>query len=163
MNGIITNIGVYSTCLLGGYAALLTAGQLIENICSKKITSQEQLDEIVDKEADKLGMDKRKVFATYYSKTHPDYKKIQGARSSVQGWDKEKDEIVFYDPTEHRKKGIIPLKVLEVKEGWGSNVGAVRHELYHLAKHLPRKGNFLKYFFYEEPTATIYSTTGVKL
>jgi hypothetical protein len=163
MKEIISNILTYSAYAFGGYAAVLAAAELMENFFSKKITCQEQLDEIVNKEADKLGMDKRNIVSTYYSKTHPDYKKIRGARSSVQGWDREKDEIVFYDPAEHRKKGIIPLKVLEVKEGWGSNVGAVRHELYHLAKHLPRKRNFLKYFFYEEPTATIYSITGVKL
>lgn len=134
---------------IGGYLATLLGAQLIGHLTSQKIRSQEELDKIVEEEADKLGMDKRTLISKFYSTDDKEYSDILGARCFIEDFDFE----------EH----IIPMKVVEIKEGWGARRHTVRHELYHLLKHLPRKRGLLKYLFYEEPTATIYAITGIKL
>ena len=100
-----------------------------------------------------LVVDKRLVVAKFYAVGDKDYSTIRGARCYIEDFDFE----------EHT----IPIKVVEIKEGWGARRGAVRHELYHLHKHMPLRKNpvakFLRGFFYEEPTATLYAITGIKL
>ncbi len=150
MNEILENLATYTGIALGSYTALLAGAQAVEDLASEKIRTQEQLDKIVDEEADKLGLNKRVVVAKFYTVGDKRYHTIRGARSYVEDFNFE----------EHT----IPIKVVEIKEGWGARRGAVRHELYHLKKHLPRKRkSFLKSFFYEEPTATLYALTGIQL
>ena len=129
MNEVLKDLATYTGIALGGYTALLAGAQLIE-VASEKITSQEQLDRIVDEESDKIGIDKRLVVGKFYAAGDKNYHTIRGARCFIEDFNLEKRTI--------------PIKVVEIKEGWGARRGAVRHELYHLKKHLPRKNkNFL--------------------
>ena len=152
MNEILENLPTYAGIALGTYTALLFGTQALESV-SEKINSQEQLDDVVEEEAKKLGMDSRLVVGKFYAVDEKNYDKIRGARCY-------QDDFEFEGHT-------LPFKVVEIKEGWGARKGAVRHELYHLHKHLPLRKNpvakFLRGFFYEEPTATLYATTGIKL
>src|SRR3989344_5011776 len=120
MNEILKNLPAYTGIALGAYTALLFGAQAFE-LVSEKITSQEQLDDVVEEESNKLGMDSRLVVGRFYAVSGKDYDRIRG----------------------------------------------VRHELYHLHKHMPLRKNpiakFLRGFFYEEPTATLYATTGIRL
>lgn len=154
MNEILENLLAYAGIALGSYAALLVGAQAFEDFSSEKITSQKQLEKIVNKEAEELGMDKRLIVSKFYTFGDKNYRKIIGARCYIVDFNFEESTI--------------PLKVVEIKEGWGARRGAVRHELYHLQNHLPRKksnllSRFLKSLFYEEPTATLYAITGIKL
>ena len=153
MNEILENLPTYAGIALGTYTALLFGTQVVQDLATEKITSQEQLDGIVEEEAKKLGMDSRLVVGKFYVVGDKNYDKIRGARCY-------QDDFEFEGHT-------LPFKVVEIKEGWGARKGAVRHELYHLHKHLPLRKNpvakFLRGFFYEEPTATLYATTGIKL
>ena len=153
MNEVLKNLPTYAGVALGTYTALLVGAQVVQDLATEKITSQEQLDEIVEEESKKLGMDSRLVVGKFYGVGDKNYDKIRGARCC-------QDDFEFEGHT-------LPFKVVEIKEGWGARRGAVRHELYHLHKHLPLRKNpiakFLRGFFYEEPTATLYATTGIKL
>ena len=152
MNEVLENLATYSGIARGAYTALLFGAQALESV-SEKITSQEQLDEVVEEEARKLGMDSRLVVGKFYAVGDKNYDRIRGARCF-------QDNFEFEGHT-------LPMKVVEIKEGWGARRGAVRHELYHLHRHLPLRKNpvakFLRGFFYEEPTATLYATTEIKL
>lgn len=151
---------------LGGvvtaYAGFLVGGGLWQNFASESVTSQEQLERIVGEEADKLGLDKSKIIAEFYDKGHKNYGKIRGARSTVLHFDLDRDEFVSGDEVEDKRIGLINL--LEIKEGWGANRGAVRHESYHLDKHFPRTKGIVQMmkWFYQEPAAILYATTGIK-
>jgi len=149
MDNILEHLAVYTGMALTGYTLALAGAQLVGNLVSEKICSQAHLDQVVEEEARKIGVNQRTLVANFYVRNGPNYNNIRGARSKV-------DDFVFEGRT-------IPMKVLEIKEGWGASRAAVRHELYHLKKHLPRKKNRLKSFFYEEPTATVYELTGIKL
>ena len=153
MTEILENLPTYAGIAIGTYSALLFGAQVFQDLASEKITSQEQLDTIVDEEADKLGMDKRTLVGRFYAVGDEDYDKIRGARCF-------QDDFEFEGHT-------IPMKVVEIKEGWGARRGAVRHELYHLENHLPLRKNIiarlLRGFFYEEPTATLYAITGIEI
>jgi hypothetical protein len=153
MNEILENLPTYTGIALGTYTALLVGAQAVQDLATEKITSQEQLDGIVEEEAKKLGMDSRLVVGKFYAVGDINYDRIRGARCY-------QDDFEFEGHT-------LPFKVVEIKEGWGARRGAVRHELYHLHKHMPLRKNpiaiFLRGFFYEEPTATLYATTGIKL
>ncbi len=153
MNNKLENLAKYTGIALGSYTVLLAGAQAFQDLASEKITSQDQLDRVGDEEAEKLGMDKRTLVAKFYAVGDENYNRINGARCFVEDFDFE----------EHTT----PIKVVEIKEGWGASRGAVRHELYHLKNHLPRRKNpitrFLRGFFYEEPTATLYAIKGINL
>lgn len=148
MNDILETLVTYAGIAIGSYTALLLGAELIQDLISEKITSKEQLDEIIEEEAENIGLDKRLVVGKLYAS---DDKRIFGARCYVEDFDFE----------EHT----IPIKVVELKSGWGATRGAVRHEMYHLKNHFPRTKNrvlrFLKGLFYEEPTATLYAIIGI--
>ena len=150
MSEILQTIAAYAGIALGSYTALMIGAQLIGSLASEKIKSQEHLDKIVEEEAKKLDMDPSLVVGIFYSS---DDKRILGARCYEEDFDFE----------EHT----IPMKVVEIQQGWDASRGTVKHELYHLKKHFPLPENkalrFLRAFFYEEPTATLYSITGVEL
>ena len=153
MNEILENLPTYTGIALGAYTALLVGAQVVQDLATEKIKSKEQLDEIVEEESKRLGMDSRLVVGKFYAVGDKDYDRILGARCY-------QDDFEFEGHT-------LPFKVVEIKEGWGARRGAVRHELYHLHRHMPLRKNpiakFLRGFFYEEPTATLYATTGIKL
>src|SRR3989344_5266237 len=118
MNELVETVAISAGVFLGGYTALLVAAQLIQDFGSEKIKSQKQLDKIANEEADKLGLDKRTLVARFYAVGDKNYASILGARCYVEDFEFE----------EHT----IPMKVVEIKEGYGARRGAVRHELYHL-------------------------------
>ena len=149
---VATGIGIVGQCLVG-YATLLFSAQAISSLLSEKIQSQEQLERVVEEEADILGLDKRSLIAKYYSSEDENYDHIFGARCCITNFEFEGH--------------MIPMKVVEIKEGWGARRTAVRHELYHLLKHFPVKKNlvarFIRGALYEEPTAILYEITGIKV
>jgi hypothetical protein len=153
MNEILENLPTYVGSALGAYTVLLFGAQAIQDLTTKKIRSQTHLDKIIEEESSKLGMDPRLIIGTFYTTDNKDYNKIYGARGCE------------YDYKFEGK--IVPFKCVDIKEGWGARRGAVKHELYHLKKHVPVSKNpivrTLKGFFYEEPTATLYATTGIQL
>ena len=153
MNEILENLPTYTGIALGAYTALLFGAQAVQDLATEKINSQEQLDDVVEEESKRLGMDTRLVVGKFYAVGDKNYNRIRGARCY-------QDDFEFEGQT-------LPFKVVEIKEGWGARRGAVRHELYHLHKHMPLRKNpiakFLRGFFYEEPTATLYATTEIKL
>ncbi|MBI2112222.1 hypothetical protein HYT52_01675 [Candidatus Woesearchaeota archaeon] len=149
MNEILKSIAVWGGSIFGIYTLFLAFAQSFE-LFSERIRSEHDLKRIVNEEADKLGMSTRDIVDIFYEKNHKNYKKIRGARCHLD--------------TDEFEGSKLPIKVIEIKEGYGATRAVVRHELYHLYKHLPRKKNIpLMNFFYEEPTATLYALTGLKL
>ena len=67
MNEVLENLVTYTGIALGSYTALLAGAQAFQDLATEKITSKEQLDKIVDEEAEKLGMDKRTLVAKFYA------------------------------------------------------------------------------------------------
>ena len=153
MNEILKNLPTYFGMVLGGYTALLFGTQAVALLFSEKINSQEHLDKVVNEEADKLGLDKRTLVGRFYAPDDSNYSSITGARCFVA-------DFVFEERT-------VPIKVVEIKSGAYARRNVVRHELYHLANHFPIRKNSvarcLGNFFYEEPTAILYESTGIKL
>src|SRR3989338_6920563 len=97
--------------VLGGYTTLLIGAQTISSLLSEKIQSQEKLERVVDEEADKLGLDKRLIVAKYYSSKDENYDSISGARCYIEQFEFESYRM--------------PMKVVEIKEGWGARRTAV--------------------------------------
>ena len=152
--------GAYAT---GGYFTLLTLSQLIENFCSQKINSQEELEEIAEEESRRIGLNPNSVIPVYVEKDNPNYKRLYGSRCKVEGYDSENDKFVSSNLIDDKK--IICINIMEIKEGWGANRGTVRHEIYHLKKHMPRPKNRIRRkaeWIYQKPAATLYSLTGIK-
>ena len=157
---IVFGIAAIPTIYLGG----LVGFGIAENFCSEKIKSKEDLERITSEEAKKLDLDQSNLFPVFiqmYSKGH---KLLSSNRASVRGYDKKKHRLVPYGEVD--EQNIFPIQVIEIKEGFGSSRGMVRHELYHLKKHL--SGAKSKFFnrlkwFYEEPAATIYAVTGLQI
>ncbi len=152
MNELFETALLYVGLPLGAYATLLLGAQAVQDLKSEKITSQDHLDRIVDEEAHNLGMNRRAIDAKYFAPGDKGYDQLRGARC--------KPVIV----TVAEKS--VEIQTLDIKAGWGAGRGAVRHELYHLQNHFPRPRNsvlgFARAFFYEEPTATLYSLIGKK-
>ncbi len=164
MNEIVENLAKAAGYSAGAYGILLTGGSVLEALFSHRIRSHEQLDAVLDEEAGKLEGDESSLGAKFYSNRDRGFNKIRGARSSKSGFDLENDIFLSLDAV--NGSTIVPVDLIEIKQGWGASIGAVRHELYHLSKHFPRGGGFggfLKYWLYEEPTAILYATTGLKL
>lgn len=153
MNEILENLPTYIGIALGSYTALLVGAHTVQDLASEKITSQEQLDEIVEEESKKLRMNSGLVDGKFYAVGDKKYNRIRGARCYQEDFEVEGRTLLF--------------KVVEIKEGWVARRGAVRHELYHLHRHMSLRKNpvakFLRVFFYEEPTAILYAITGIKL
>ena len=84
MNQVIENIALCAGYALAAYTAVLGGAQLIGDLASQKIKSQEELDLIVVEEAEKLGLDKRLVLSKFYRKEDRDYSSIRGARSCIE-------------------------------------------------------------------------------
>ncbi|PIN90554.1 hypothetical protein COU61_02545 [Candidatus Pacearchaeota archaeon CG10_big_fil_rev_8_21_14_0_10_35_13] len=136
--------------LVPNYLLMALGLQGISGFVSERILNQEHLDGVVKEEAKKLGLNNL-VMGVFREKKSSAYKTLLGARSSI-----------LYDTDNNGNA--VAIKFLELKEGYGANRSVVRHELYHLKKHLPRKReSFLKEMFYEEPTATIYECFGIVL
>lgn len=150
MEDWITTAGIIGGSIIGGYTALLFGAQAVQDFASQKITSQKELDQIVEEESARIGLDPESVLADLHLKGTPKYKQILGARCST--------PIVDVDGTP------VQLGYIELKEGYGARKGTVRHELYHIKHHLSReKRGFLRKFLWEEPTATLYALTGIEL
>jgi len=157
----------YAGCGLLAATGIIYGADIVFNFFSEKIKSQSELEAVVNEETKKLGMKSNNILSTFHKKDDTDYYSFFGARSGIVGYDKESKAVTTYDDIDNAN--IIELKVLDIKEGSRATKQAVRHELYHLSRHLPipepksKIKKFLKYFFYEEPAAILYATTGVKL
>jgi hypothetical protein len=160
------DLAKYAGYALGAYTALLFGAELVQDAISRRIHSQEELETVVKEEAEQLGMNPNSILSSFYRKENPKYNSIWGASCSKDYYYPQKDE--FVSPEDIDRNKLVELNIIELREGRGATRGTVRHELYHLFKHLPRESNsklfnFLRGFFYEEPTAVLYSLTGVKI
>jgi len=164
MKELFKDLAIYTSAALGAYTVLLTLAGAVENFCSRRIRTKSELEEAVEKEGIKQGI-KDITIVDFIEKSSPRYKKIRGSRASVSAYDKTRNKLV---PPENadESKGIYPINIVEIKEGLGANTGAVKHEVYHLKYHLPGPKNKilsgLKYFFYDEPAAILYSLRNLK-
>lgn len=160
----IQDLLVYGSAIPAAYVAALVAGGIIQNFGSHRIRSEEELETIVKEEAERLDVDSSILISNWVSKDNPKYSKILGARSTIFGYDTQADELVSAELVDGEK--VREVKVIDVKEGWGANRGAVRHELYHLKKHLPLSRNKLVRglkWIYQEPATVLYAVTGLKV
>ena len=108
------------------YYALLTAGDLAQDLFSRRVNSEEELKTLVNQEAEKLGLSKRGLIATLtpYSE----------ARASVWGLDIRDRENPKIVPLE-QVNGKEVLMVHEVELGGSHATRArARHEVFHLAR-----------------------------
>ncbi|MBI4016462.1 MAG: hypothetical protein HY363_02095 [Candidatus Aenigmarchaeota archaeon] len=156
MDELVTTCAAYPLYVLTGYVGILTAADAVAIFAGKKITSQEQLESVVEEEAAKLKLDGKRLLAVYNPRVT--------AQAHIEGYDTARDVFVPAEQINH--KTIVEFKILELGK-FRSTRATVRHELYHLARHFGkiRKGlsGKLVYFFYQEPTAILYSLTRIKL
>lgn len=127
--------------ILGGYFYLLSLGNIISvQDNSSKITSQKQLEQLIKQERSKID-------STNNSK-------IEGFLV--------KDKSIVRRSTKISDNSY----TIKLNKNY-ANLPILRHELYHILDgHFEKNKNFpkdIKYFFIDEPQATIYSTTGLKL
>lgn len=160
----LQDIAICGSLAIGGYFASLAGLGLVQNFISERIESEEELERVVHEESEKLGINPKSIIANFISKEGEDYQRIRGARATVKGYDIVKDEIV--SSSEIDNENVMGIGIMDIKEGWGANRGAVRHELYHIKNHLPlsdkRFVRLLKWF-YQEPAAEIYAVTGIEI
>ncbi|MDP3986656.1 MAG: hypothetical protein Q8P81_00325 [Nanoarchaeota archaeon] len=91
----IYDLAFYGASVIGGHITLLTTAQIIENIFSQRITSEDELEKIVAEESEKMNLrDRRLVLPLYIGRDDPDYKNIRGSRCTVRGFDRKSDEFV---------------------------------------------------------------------
>jgi hypothetical protein len=148
------------------YAAIMVGGGIVECIFSEKIRSQEHLNRILDEETSKLGMGEDVVIGKFYRKGERGHRIFGSSFAAVCGYDKMSDECLLpYDQVDG--VNVVPVKLAIIKEGrLGGTERDVRHEIYHLYKHMPTPTGLvtrtLKYMLHDEPTAIIYALTGLK-
>ena len=119
---------------------------------------------MVNEEAEKLGMNGRHVVSNWVARGMKKHGEIRGAGSLIMGYNPKADELVSPDRIDG--KDIIGIKVLDLKDGWRATRRTVRHELYHLKKHLPLADNRLLRkvkWLYQEPAADVYALTGLQV
>ncbi len=134
-----TGIKILRNCLVGVgiYSLALAGSQGIHQELSPKIENQVSLKKILEKERKQAGI--------------------------------KEDEIIHVTISKNEKESSYSIKISEKEYeiflfNYGRNLGVLRHELYHIADgHCDKPYNFLKYFFIQEPKATIYQITGLKL
>ena len=111
--------------------------QGISELTSPKINNQINLKKILEKEKKQAGIKEDKIIYVTISKNEKE------VSQAIKISEKEYEIFLFND---------------------GRNLGTLRHELYHIADgHCDKPYNSLKYFFIQEPKATIYQLTGIKL
>ena len=143
---------------IGGTAAYfgsLILWDVLPNTFSKRIRSQEELEKIVDEEAKKLDLDTSNLIIQLQEKDVAD--------ANLFGYNREEDKILSYE----EKEGVEKVHLLRLGGQYATR-HQVRHELYHVSKHLqkPKAKNFISrlgYLFFREPSAILYSLIGVKL
>jgi hypothetical protein len=101
----------------------------------KKIESKKELEEIMKKEAEKLGVDCSRIDIIYPSDGTYVTKDKRDGRFKMNFWE----------------------------EGLFNTTGGIRHELYHIKDCDDKKPNFFRHWFKEEPRATLYGTFGIKI
>ena len=119
------------------YFSFITFVPAIAHYSSERnINSQEKLEKIVNEEKKKLKCDKEiKIKLT--------------------------DEGVTYTKTKMKGNEIIGREIIFRDIYTSRNV--IKHELYHACKQNPQSSFGLDYFLWNEPTAIIYSITGIEL
>ena len=160
----LIDIAKYSAYAMAGYTTLLFGAEAVQDLLTERIHTEEQLERVVREEANKLELKTDNIISILHKKCEKSYKTLYGPRSSLFGYDKVNDKVVPVEQVDGSK--VLEVYAVELKEGFMARRGTVRHELYHIKKHLKsisdsRIYNFLRAFFYEEPTATLYALTGI--
>jgi len=149
--------------VIGAYTGFSILGFLAE-INSEHIESEEQLERIVKEEAQLLDLDTSRLVSIFHRKEDEDYNDASNTCSFVAGLDLINEKYFAADKVNNIT--IIPVKFVEMKEGYTATRRIVRHELYHLKKnHTPSpKSQIVKFLknLYREPAATLYAVTGIK-
>ncbi len=149
-------IAVYSIgAAVAAYSTFMIAAATIQTLGSKRINSQEELENIVKEKAENLGLSTNNLIAEFIDEDHP----RKGCRTGacICGFDTEKEEYVSYALIDGKK--VREIKIMEIADGFTATEGAVAHELYHLKNHFPKpKSRILKIIknLYQEPAAAIY-------
>jgi hypothetical protein len=135
--GALSRGAWYGAVAISFYYLSLVGTQYVSIKSSPKITSQSHLEEILDDEMKKAGIDSD---IDLKIKLSDDEDEVSHLKRFMDG----SYEIIL--------------------SPYGSNVSTLRHELYHLADGHLDNGHFslTKYFFWYEPQATIYQLTGLK-
>lgn len=156
----ISDIPEYIGIAAASYFGLLTLGSIIENV-SQRIKSEEELKTIATEEAHKLNINTYNLVTNLYKKGTSEYDNLLGARCLIAGFNRLTEEFVSGSEI-NKNPDVRPIKLLDLKEGWGANRGAIKHELYHFKKHFPRRRGLLQKlkWFYQEPAAVFYALTG---
>jgi len=140
------------------YYALLTIGDFIED-CSKKIKSERELQSLMNGEADKWGINKKRLIGILCP--------YPAAESFIFGLDiRDKENPKKFSPEQIDGQYVIEGKAIELG-GINATEAKARHEMYHLAKGHCKKNNggyrdCLRYLFFDEPCAIRYSLFGYK-
>ncbi|MEA2037409.1 MAG: hypothetical protein U9O94_07910 [Nanoarchaeota archaeon] len=138
------------------YGTLLYLGERISNLLSHRITSQSELDEVVEKESSKFEKKHGRRFL------FSQFNESDGGNASVFGYDPENERTVnYHNPYE----GIPKINLIRVG-GKQATTGQVIHELYHVYETLDKLPvnkvlKMLKYLFVNEPRAIIYGLKGI--
>ena len=160
-------VGIIAASLEALHLGYMIGGTFLQRT-GPKITSQEELDRIVQEEARILGIDRPKTgipIITSYSETDE-------ARANVFGID---SDFNFYPVEKVDETGIRLIRQIELG-GSDATRKMVRHELYHCKHHLKGEGKAdsnrdilqkvrdgTKYYFWQEPAAIFYGLTGIEL
>ena len=151
-------ISLATLVLCPWYAGCLLSGFLMGHF-SRRINSEEELQELIDKEADKLGLNKRGLvgrLSSYY-----------GAGVVVCGMDYSDSDNPELVPSERiGEKDVEEANIILIGKIL-ANRATVRHEVYHMAKghckdDVKTWRSNLKHYFLHEPAAILYSLTGIE-
>ncbi len=161
MENTLQTISTYVGTVIGGSYALTylvsAVGHGLYYLFGRKCEDQDELEGVVKKEAKKLGLERKIIISDLTKRPHT-------ARVGLRGFNTATDSIVDY---EEHNEDVAPVFILELSRG-NTTINNVRHELYHIAKHLGRRpsnklARIAKTYLYEEPTADLYAFTGARL
>lgn len=132
----------YGFLAITAYSGALLTLKTIQEEFSPRIENERHLQDVVNREAPKLGLEPKEISVNY--EAHP-----RRPNTSCAGRNKDGELAVWMHPSATEKQ--------------------VKHELYHLfrdckkeEKRIPVLG-ILKYIFISEPRADLYGALGIKL
>jgi hypothetical protein len=146
-----------------GYVSIMVGGSILSDYFSEKIHDKETFERIIDEEQKRIGDGKSIVVGRFYDREDEGYDDLRTTMVGRMSFDERNNKFEGYSEV---SKGH-PVYVMFSKDGLATR-GIVRHELYHVKKHVDHRPNGpistgLKYWLYEEPTAILYAVSGLKI